>query len=131
MRALVVDDEIVPRMIMTEYMHDYGICISASHGAEALELYESQFKNGQPFELVFLDIQMPEMDGQEVLQKIRQIEKLYKSPVARSTVILMITAIGDSKNVLKAFRHQCDGYFVKPIIREKFTGKLKELNLVP
>ena len=131
MRALIVDDEAVPRMIITEYMHDYGICISTSHGAEALELYESQLKNGQPFDIVFVDIQMPEMDGQEVLQKIRQIEKLHKSPVARSTAILMITALGDSKNVLTAFRHQCDGYLVKPIKKEKFTGKLKELNLIP
>jgi two-component system, chemotaxis family, chemotaxis protein CheY len=131
MKALIVDDEIVPRMVITEYMQGLGLCASASHGKEAIELYKTWLQKGEPFDLVFLDIQMPEMDGQEVLRQIRQLEDTFKKIEAPRTAIVMVTALGDSENVIKAFGHQCDGYLVKPIKKENFLAKLSELNLIP
>ena len=75
MRSLVVEDDFTSRFLLQTILSTYGECHGAVNGREALEAYKASKEKGEPFDLICLDIMMPEMDGQEVLKEIRDIEK--------------------------------------------------------
>ncbi|HMK65399.1 MAG TPA: response regulator, partial [Thermodesulfobacteriota bacterium] len=80
------------------------------------------WKELKPYDLICLDIMMPEMDGQELLKKICSAESDMGVPEVK---IIMTTALDDSKNIMTAFRNQCEAYLVKPIRREKVEEQLR------
>ena len=82
---------------------------------------------GALYDLICLDIMMPGMNGQEALKLIREEESKAK---IKGSKVLMTTALDDSKNVMSAFKEQCDGYLVKPITTDKLKEKLLEFKLV-
>ncbi|MEI6206125.1 MAG: response regulator [Desulfuromonadales bacterium] len=127
MRTLIVEDDFLSRKLMLAYLSPFGECDVAANGSEALEAFIIACDAGQYYDLITLDIMMPEMSGQEVLMRIRWIEDERGLPAAR---IIMTTALKDGSNVMNAFYSQCDGYLVKPIESEKLRGMLKELNLL-
>ena len=87
--------------------------------------------NDDPYDLVLLDIMMPGMDGQEVLRKLRAIEKESGVSGKDESVIIMVTAISCPRNVLEAFfKGGCTDYIEKPVLRETLFGKLKEYKLL-
>jgi len=108
----------------------YGICDSAVNGREALEAVEFAYENNEPYDLICLDIMMPEMDGQEALVRIRDMEESRGiHGLARSRVI-MTTCLDDAQNILRAFSHgQCEAYLTKPVLPEKLSSQLRELGL--
>jgi two-component system chemotaxis response regulator CheY len=127
MKTLIVEDDFVSRKVMMAYLHPLGECDIAANGTEALEAFLLAHADGVPYTLITLDIMMPEMNGQEVLKRIRQTEEARLLSPAK---IIMTTALGDSENVMTAFKNQCEGYLVKPIMHAEFTGLLRELGLM-
>ena len=75
MKILVVEDEYISRILLTEMLSEYGTCHVATDGKEAVAIMEHSFDTNERFDLVCLDIMMPEMDGQEVLYLIRKMEE--------------------------------------------------------
>ena len=101
MKILIVEDEDMIREGISDYLTDCGYeTIQAADGLEALE----QFSNHQ-VALVLLDIQMPKLNGLEVLSEIRK-----SSPVP----VLMLTAFQDEEYKMSAFAALADGYLEKP-----------------
>ena len=129
MKILVVEDDFVSRKVMLAYFSKQSECECdvASNGSEAIEAFLLAKESGKQYDLIMLDIMMPEMNGQEVLKRIRVIEE---EKGLTATRIVMTTARKDSDNIMGAFRHQCDGYLVKPIDFEKLTRLISELKLV-
>ena len=129
MRVLLVEDDFICRKILLTYFYKQSECECdvASNGSEAIEAFMLAIEAGKPYDLIMLDIMMPEMNGQEVLKRIRVIEE---EKGLTATRIVMTTARKDSDNIMGAFRHQCDGYLVKPIDFEKLTRLISELKLV-
>jgi len=75
-----------------------------------------------PIDLVLTDWMMPEMDGLELLQKIRQSSgELKKMPV------LMITALGKQDDIMKAAKWDINGYIVKPFSVNTVLSKIEEI----
>ena len=85
----------------------------------------------EPYDLVCLDIMLPGLEGQGVLKQIREWEAKSNIHGLDGVKIIMITALGDSKNILQAFKSQCEGYIVKPIRKSKVIDQLNALGLVP
>ena len=75
MRVLVVDDDAVNRKLLTGMLDRLGECETAESGMGAIEAFTSAWKDWRPFDVIFLDLMMPEMDGKEVVIKIREMEK--------------------------------------------------------
>jgi two-component system chemotaxis response regulator CheY len=75
MRILIVEDEYISRVLLSEMLSAYGTCQVAINGEEAVEMIKSSFETNKRFDLVCLDIMMPLMDGQEVLCCIGEMEK--------------------------------------------------------
>jgi len=130
MKILIVEDEFVSRHVLQELLSPYGECDMAVNGKEAVDAFESALAGNRPYNLVCLDIMLPEMDGQEALKKMREIERKYQIGGLDGVKIIMTTALEDFDNIKRAFIEQCEGYLVKPITREKIITQLKELSLI-
>lgn len=130
MRTLIVEDDFICRRVMQKFLGPFGDSDIAVNGGEAIKAFTMAMKTGEHYDLICLDIMMPEMDGQAVLYKIRQIEKDHGIGGHEGVKIIMTTALNDPKNVMKAFREQCDGYLVKPIDKQKLVDLLSELGLI-
>lgn len=101
-RILVVDDEAFVRQAVAEFLTRHGYDVTAAEsGSRALELL-SEF---QP-DLVLLDVFMPEMDGLEVLRRIRQRPE--------RPGVLMVTAAVDTAIARKAIQYGAWDYITKP-----------------
>lgn len=128
MRILVVDDDYASRLKLKALLHSIGDVDSASDGELALCMFEKAIQEGVPYELVTMDIGLPDMRGHEVVQRMRQVEDATQAYLADSEMkVLMITGMQDAKNIIASFRGGCEGYLVKPVTREKLQESLKEL----
>jgi two-component system, chemotaxis family, chemotaxis protein CheY len=118
-------------MLLQEYLKGYGECHVAVNGKEAVEAVRAALELGAPYDLICLDIMMPEMDGQQALKAIRALEESWMIIHSRNSVIIMTTALKDLKNVTEAYNNFCDGYLTKPIRKEKFLEDLRKFKLIP
>ena len=130
MRTLIVEDDFVSRMLLQELLKEYGASHIAVNGQEAVDVYSKTVKNNDYYDLICLDIMMPEKDGQQALKEIREIEEKAEIPYKRRAKIIMTTALGDVKNVMGAYFELCDGYIVKPYVKKQLDDELKRLRLV-
>jgi two-component system, chemotaxis family, chemotaxis protein CheY len=130
MKSLIVDDNFTCRKILLKLLSEYGHCDIAVNGKEAIEAFLVAWDDWDAYDLICLDIMMPEMNGQEVLKQIRKIEKERGKYDLDGVKILMTTALDDSENIKTAFREQCEAYLVKPIAKQKLIQKLTELELI-
>ncbi|QJT09017.1 response regulator [Oceanidesulfovibrio marinus] len=131
MRVLIVEDDFTSRKLMQNILAPYGDCDIAVNGSEAVEAFEEALKQKNPYDLVCMDIMMPEMDGQEALKQIRAIEKKYDIRGNKETKVVMTTALDDPKNVVEAYyKGGATSYIPKPIDRQLFVHLLRNLGLI-
>jgi two-component system, chemotaxis family, chemotaxis protein CheY len=131
MKTLIVEDDLTSRLVLQEFVKEYGTYRIAVNGSEAVEAVRVALDMRQPYDLICLDIMLPEMNGQMVLERIRSMEKSAGITEADHMKIVMTTCLADKDNVIKAVGLQCDRFLVKPIHRDKFVETLHALNLVP
>jgi len=129
MKTLVADDDFTSRLLLQTFLSRYGECHVAFNGKEAVESFRSAREHGQKYDLICLDIMMPEMDGQAAIRAIREFEEM-SGIFSKSVKIIMTTALGDIENVTEAFEGLCDGYLLKPINTAKLLAQLKGFGLV-
>ena len=110
-RILVVDDEISIRMGIREFAEYQGYDVTgAANGREALELCRQQ-----DFDLIIMDIMMPEMDGYEAYRRIREIKDIPA---------LMLSAKGEEYDKLQGFEAGIDDYVVKPFSIKELMARV-------
>ena len=113
---IVVDDD--PRMLklIKEHLHeDYDIA-TAINGKLALKFLEKKRTD-----LIFLDYEMPDMNGPQVLEKIRENQELSDIPV------VFLTGISEREKIEKVLSMKPQGYVLKPIDREKLITTIKNV----
>jgi two-component system, sensor histidine kinase and response regulator len=109
-RALIVDDNRTNRRILHEMVARWQMVPqTADSGPAALAKLEAASASGQPFRLILLDEQMPEMDGLEVIGRIRT------SSLLRGATILMLTSADQSTSAARCRELGVDTYLIKPI----------------
>ena len=130
MRVLIADDDYVCRSLLFHFLKPYGTCTQVSCGNEALTALRSAFTACRYFDLVLLDIMMPDIDGMDVLRNLRSLEERERLTQEQSARVLMTTGLDDPKNVMQAFRDSCDGYLVKPVNQNQLLKQLRDLSLI-
>ncbi|NQU30404.1 MAG: response regulator transcription factor [Anaerolineae bacterium] len=111
-RILVVDDEIrYQRLLDANLQTDGYEIITASNGVEAIELFSSQ-----PFDLILLDVMMPELDGFQTCQRIREYSNVP---------IIMLTAKGDEKDRVRGLDLGADDYLAKPFSATELLARVR------
>jgi two-component system chemotaxis response regulator CheY len=128
-KTLVVEDDFSSRLLLQEFLKPYGAVHIAVNGKEAIEAVRAAATAHDPYNLICLDITMPEMDGHAALKEIRGFEESRGIPSSQGSKIFMITAVDDIKNVFEGFRGLCDAYIVKPLDRAKLTEQIRVCGL--
>ncbi|UNI16976.1 Histidine kinase [Purpureocillium takamizusanense] len=125
LRVLVADDnstniEVVSRMLKLEDVYDVTI---AKDGQEAYELVKANMEKNKHFDVIFMDIQMPNLDG---LQSTRLIRKMgYLAP------IVALTAFSEESNVKECMESGMDEFLAKPIRRPALKKVLTKFATIP
>jgi two-component system chemotaxis response regulator CheY len=130
LRALLVEDDIASRLVLQTFLSRYGECYVAVSGREAVNAFRSAYRLGQRYDLLCIDIMLPEMDGREVVRQVRAIEDAHGILSTRGVKVIMTTAVEDVKEVFRCFRELCDAYLIKPIDLAKLLIYLKSYRLV-
>ncbi len=130
MKSLVVEDDFGSRKLMQRWLSQVSDCDIAVNGIEAVDAFNEALTNGDPYDLICLDIMMPQMDGHQALEAIRQIESEQGIVGLDSVKVIMTTALGDSKHVMGAFREGCEGYIVKPVEKQKLLTEMEKFGLL-
>ena len=129
MKTLIVEDDFTSRTLMQEILKGFGASHVAINGREAVTAVQQALADGAQYDLICLDVMMPEMDGQEALRRIRELEEEHGIDSTRGAKIIMTTSLNDMKNVGEAYSSLCDAYLVKPIRKDVLLDKVKELGL--
>ncbi|MGD9947293.1 MAG: response regulator [Desulfobulbus sp.] len=130
MKTLIVEDDFTSRLLLQELLKSYGPTHIAVNGREAVEAFRLAMEENKPYDLICLDILMPELDGQAALKEIRHAEEANKIFSTNGAKVIMTTSLEDPKNVITAFSGLCDAYLVKPVEKAKLLERLRELRLI-
>lgn len=113
-KILIVDDEERMRNLITLYLSPAGFeCVPVSSGSEALA-----YLSKKSCELVILDVMMPDMDGWETCQKIREFSDVP---------IIMLTARTDKTDVVKGLSVGADDYITKPFDSGELLARIEAI----
>lgn len=130
MKVLIVDDQLVSRKKIEKIMQGFCDTDSVDCGQAALDSYRRSLEGEIPYDLITLDVSMPDMDGRQVLQQIRALEVEHGITSQRQVKVLMITSSSDKYTVVSSIQAGCDDYLVKPLNRETIAAKLKKFGLM-
>lgn len=130
MKILIAEDDFVSRRLMQGILSPYGECHVAVNGREAVEQFKLALKENDNYDLVCLDIMMPEKDGNEVLREIRDLEDKAGILGLDGVKIIMTTALDNPRIIMKAFKDQCEDYIIKPVDKTKLLDKVRKLGLI-
>ncbi|MGE3550315.1 MAG: response regulator [Geobacter sp.] len=131
-RCLIVDDDELGRELLATQLEDYAACDLASDGYEAVAKFTAALLEGNPYQLIFLDIVMPGMDGHGAARAIRSLEQERGIPVERGVNIVVLSSLNTPQDIIQAYvSAQSAAHLVKPIKLEKLFQTLRKLELIP
>jgi two-component system chemotaxis response regulator CheY len=124
LKVLVADDHFLIRQFVRNTLQDSKITNvqTAADGNEAIDLVQKAYDAGQPYDIVFLDWNMPTISGLEVLSYFRA------KPEYASTAFVMLTAESEQQNIMKAIKAGATSYIVKPVSPSDLSKKLAEIH---
>ncbi|MBR1907511.1 response regulator transcription factor [bacterium] len=112
-KILIIDDN--PKFLEDALpLYDYEV-ETASDGLKAMKILSKK----SDFDIILLDVMMPNMSGWEVLKEIRQNENTKEIP------IIMITAINDETKIVKGLKEGADDYVVKPFVLPNLLARIE------
>ena len=130
MKTLIVEDDFSSRLMLLQILKIYGECHLAVNGREAIDAFKMAWQGRRPYDLICLDIMMPEMDGKAVLMEIRTMKNVGGLSIGKKVKIIMTTSLSKPENSYMACEDAWDAYLTKPIDRSKLIGLINEFGLV-
>jgi signal transduction histidine kinase/ActR/RegA family two-component response regulator len=125
LRILLAEDNAVNQRVATRMLERWGHRLTVvGNGAQAVAAFSAG-----AFDVVLMDVQMPEMDGFEATAAIRRIEQT--GPAARHVPIVAMTAHAMKGDRQKCLDHGMDAYVSKPILREQFFAAIEAVTATP
>ncbi len=130
MRILIVEDDFVARRMLKEILSPYGDCDIVVDGEEAAQAFRLAWEDKDPYSLICLDIMMPNVDGHQALKNIRGTEKELGIRGDSEVKVIMVTALGDPRTVIGAYKEGATSFIVKPIEKQKLINEIRNLGLI-
>lgn len=117
--VLVVEDEPTMRQMLTEMLYAVGVdrVVEAADGAAGLEAF-----NGDSFQIVMLDLGLPDRDGHEIMKEIKAD--------SRQQHVVLVTADDSIDSIQRAITAGANGYVVKPYSREKIQDVVNNYMMI-
>ncbi len=131
MKSLVIDDDASSRALFVRCLEKYGDCDTASIGFDGINKFREAFKSAEPYDLVVIDIILPDINGNEVLKMIRTEEDMSRTPDYFRTGIILTTSLDDNENrkLSEELTPGKEVYYVKSYGANGLNEKLQELGL--
>jgi two-component system, chemotaxis family, chemotaxis protein CheY len=130
LRILLAEDDLACRLLLQTFLSRYGECHIAVNGKEAVEAFRISIEREQAYDMICMDIMMPEMDGREAVRRIRAIEEASGTLSTNGVKVIMTTTIDDVKEVIHCFQELCDAYLMKPIDLADLVEQMKRYQLI-
>ncbi|WP_320169559.1 response regulator [Maridesulfovibrio sp.] len=131
MKILIVEDEVASRKFLNRVMESYGDCDCAADGNEAIGMFKEALESGNGYDLICMDIMMPEMNGIEALEGIRELERGHGVEFRKEVRVIMTTALDDPVNVVDAYyRGGASVYLTKPVDISDIRNAMIELGFL-
>jgi len=112
-KILIIDDELSIRLLLREIIEDMGIEVSEAETAiVGLKILEKE-----KFDMIIMDIQMPQMNGLEAMRKLRQITQ---------TPVFIVSAFVHLENVVENLGVKVEGFIEKPFDIDELVKKIEE-----
>jgi two-component system chemotaxis response regulator CheY len=127
MRSFVAEDDATTRLVLKTVLSRYGECDTAEDGKKAVEAVNAAIVSKKNYDLVCMDLRLPEMDGHAAIREIRKSEGTAR--VSNAVKIIVTTAHDDTDSIARAVMGRCNAYLVKPIDIAKLKKELKALGL--
>ncbi len=124
LKVLIADDHFLIRQFVRNTLQESKITNvqTAADGNEAIDLVQKAYDVNQPYDIVFLDWNMPTISGLEVLSYFRAKQEYL------DTAFVMLTAESEQQNIMKAIKAGATSYIIKPVSPSDFSKKLFEIN---
>ncbi len=126
-KVLVVDDEYLNQKLIRAILKDKYECDTVSNAREAIERYRDRLTLCAPYDLVLLDIAMPDRDGVETLRDIRALEEKRGVMMGDGVPVIMITAYREY--TMPCFTSGCDDYLLKPLNPKDLIDRMEKILL--
>ncbi len=123
LKILICDDMVMIRSLIKKSLNDLGFhnLFEAQDGKEAMTLIQEAFRRGENFDIVFIDWNMPHMNGLEVVQACKTDSNFQSLP------FIMISAERDHKNIVQALKSGVTDYILKPFSATILSAKLSKI----
>jgi two-component system chemotaxis response regulator CheY len=132
LRCLIVEDDELSRELLALQMEPYALCDQAENGLIGVERFTDALQAGHPYDLILLDIMMPEMDGLEAAKAIRAFEEKQGITIEKGVAIVVLSSLSTPQDVIQAYvAAQSAAHLVKPVQPEKLVKTLRKLDLIP
>ena len=123
MKILLIDDEPIALTKLELMLTNVGNCDTAVNGVQATEHFVRSINENQPYDLVTIDIELPDITGLDLLNRFCDLEEKNGIPPTKK---IMVTAHSKVDYVVKA-RDKCDAFLVKPIRKATLLEKIQTL----
>ncbi|MBA4358113.1 MAG: response regulator [Humidesulfovibrio sp.] len=131
LRILIVEDEPVNREVLLLSLRDIGECQAVVTGEEAVLAHAGALSEARPFDVVFLDILLPGMNGLQALEQLRAQEDERQTPQDRRVPVIITTGLDDDHMASRAFiQGQAVSYMTKPFRPGQISEELQKLGLI-
>jgi len=132
MKSLIVEDDPIFSEVMGEMISGYGPVDVVDNGWQAVDKFRQAHESQKPYDLIVMDIMMPEVDGLQSVLAMREMETRMNISVMLKVKIIMTTALDDPRTIMKAlYESDANSYLVKPIRLQKLVHELQVLKLIP
>lgn len=125
LRVLIAEDDSNSLLILKRFIDPLAECDTAVDGKEAMDKYLTSLDEERPYDIIFLDIMMPRMNGIEVMEQIRDRELESGVLGADAVNIVMTTAVDDEQKIFDAHVTGCFNYLIKPLSKKSVIEQIK------
>ena len=131
MKCLIVEDDPASSRVLEHMVSRYGTSDVVVDGTQAIDMFRLAHESDNPYDLILMDIMMPETNGLLSTLAIRELETHMNIPQAQRVKVIMTTALDDPRTVMKSlYESDANSYLVKPIRLQKLEDELRALNLI-
>ncbi|MDD2365940.1 MAG: response regulator [Desulfuromonadaceae bacterium] len=129
-KCLIVDDDELGRELIAEYLSGIADCSMAENGLQGVDMFRTEFESGKPYDLIILDIVMPEMDGHTAAKEIRQIEKEWGVSINDGVSIIVLSSLNTPQDVIQAYMSaKSAAHLLKPVEPGRLLSTLSKLEI--
>lgn len=131
MKCLIVEDDPASSQVMGHMISRHGAFDAVDNGTKAIDMFRLAHEDDSPYDLILMDIMMPETNGLLSVLAIRELESHMNISFEHRVKVIMTTALDDPRSVMKAlYESDANSYLIKPIRLEKLEGELRTLKLI-